>query len=318
MPEQLASPRFAPALREDERADGSVHVVAPSGPVELERLQSGVAHLRRHYGAPTLASNLELREGYFAGHDALRLQTLATALSDEQARVVWAARGGYGLTRVLERLDPEPLRERAKLVVGFSDVTALLCWAWVRAGLCSVHGPVVGQLDELVEEDRQRLWTLLSGELPEPLVAESGALCLHGGRVEGRLIVGNLEVLRGLIGTPFMPSLAGAILAIEEFGERPYRVDRALTQLLSSGALRGVRGVAVGQLRACVEPDKGGSQGWSAIEVLEDRLGRLGVPMIVGFPFGHEVERNAALGFGVRARLDVDQGSLEMLEPVAQ
>ncbi|NJK32944.1 MAG: hypothetical protein HC927_11345 [Deltaproteobacteria bacterium] len=75
-------------------------------------------------------------------------------------------------------------------------------------------------------------------------------------------------------------------------------------------------GVAVGQLRACVEPENGGSKGWSVTEVLEDRLGRLGVPVVIGFPFGHEVERNAAIGFGVMGRLDVEQGSLEMLEPV--
>lgn len=298
--------------------DGSIHVIAPSGPVADERLQRALPHLRRRYGEPTLAANLATRTGYFAGDDSLRLQTLHAALRDDRADIVWAARGGYGLTRLLDRLDPAALRERPKLLVGFSDVTALLCWAYVTCGSTSIHGPVVAQLDELPEEDRERLWMLLEGEVPEPLVAEDDATILHGGRVEGPLIVGNLEVLRTLIGTPFMPSLSGAILAIEEVGERPYRIDRALTHLLASGSLRGVRGVAVGQLHACTEPEGGGSQGWSAREVIEERLARLGVPVVIGLPFGHASGRNAALGFGVPARLDASVGALELLEPITR
>jgi muramoyltetrapeptide carboxypeptidase len=175
---------------------------------------------------------------------------------------------------------------------------------------------VLGQLAELAEDDRQRVWDLLDGELPVPLTADADATVLHGGRVEGTLIVANLEVLRSLIGTPHMPTLAGCILALEDVGERPYRLDRALTQLLDSGALRGVVGVAIGDLHGCVEPVDGGSRGWSAVEVLEDRLGRLAVPLLIGLAFGHAPTRNAALGFGVRARLDADAGVLEQLEPL--
>lgn len=279
-------------------------------------MQRSLPLLARRLGAPTLAANLGERSGYFAGDDERRLAALHAAMRDDEAELIWAARGGYGLTRLLDRLDPGPLRERAKLIVGFSDVTALACWAYVACGRRSLHGPVVAQLAELPPDDVERVFGMIEGEVPEPLVAEHDALVLHGGRVEGPMIVGNLEVLRALIGTPFMPSLQGAILAIEEVGERPYRIDRALTQLLSSGSLRGVRGVAVGQLHACVEPEGGGSQGWTAREVIEDRLGRLGVPLVIGLPFGHEPTRNAALGFGVLARLDASLGSLEQLEPL--
>jgi muramoyltetrapeptide carboxypeptidase len=310
-------PRWAHAL---SPGVARVHVVAPSGPVNEARLRRGLAHVRRRFGEPRLATNLALRSGYFAGDDRERLACLDAALRDDHAQVIWAARGGYGATRLLARLDPAVL-ERPKLLVGFSDVSALLCWAWAHAQVPSIHGPVVGQLDDLHEQDRQRLWTLLEGELPEPLCADghgATATTIHGGRVEGRLIVSNLEVLRSLIGTPHMPSLAGAILALEEVGERPYRIDRALTQLLESGSLRGVAGVAVGDLQACVEPETGGSRGWTVSEVLDDRLGRLGVPVLIGLPFGHAPTRNAALGFGVWTRLDADQGALEQLEPVAR
>lgn len=293
-------------------------MIASSGPVQPERLGRGLAHVRRRFGEPTLAPNLERRCGYFAGDDAERLAALAAALADPQARVIWAARGGYGATRLLGRLDPARLRDEPKVLVGFSDVTALLCWAWVHARVPSIHGPVVAQLGELGEHDRERVFDMIVGELPEPIFADEHSAVLCGGRVEGVLIPANLEVLRSLIGTPHMPSLAGAILAIEEVGERPYRIDRALTQLIESGSLRGVVGVVVGDLHACVEPSEGGSQGFSAAEVVEDRLARLGVPVLTGLGFGHTPGRNAALGFGVRARLDADQGCLEQLEPVVR
>jgi len=296
---------------------GQVHVIASSGPVPPDRLRRGLAHVRCRFGEPTLAANLERRAGYFAGDDAERLAGLAAALADRDARLIWAARGGYGATRLLARLDPAPLRADPKLLLGFSDITALLCWAWVHARVPSIHGPVLAQLDELPEHDRERLFDLIAGELPEPLVADDHSAALCGGRVEGVLIPGNLEVLRSLIGTSHMPSLSGAILAIEEVGERPYRIDRALTQLIDSGCLRGVVGVVVGDLHACVEPEGGGSIGWTADAVVEDRLARLGIPVLTGLPFGHAPGRNAALGFGVRARLDADQGSLEQLEPVS-
>lgn len=300
----------------DATASGWVHVIAPSGPVDLDRTRRGLAHLRQRFGAPSLAANLERRAGYLAGDDGERLASLELALRDERAGVIWAARGGYGITRLLARLDPELLRARGKLFVGFSDVTALLCWGFVHARATGIHGPVVAQLDEISEPDRQRVWDLLDGELPEPLLADEHSSSLHGGRVEGPLIAGNLEVLRTLIGTPHMPSLRGAILAIEEVGERPYRIDRALTQLLDSGSLRGVAGVAVGDLHGCSEPENGGSWGWTAQEVCEDRLARLGIPVLLGLPFGHVPGRNAALGFGVHTRLDADQGVLEQLEPL--
>jgi len=180
-----------------------------------------------------------------------------------------------------------------------------------------VHGPVVAQLGELPGPEVDHCLDLLRGDLPSPIAADadtSAVLC--GGTVEGHLIVGNLEVLRSLVGTPWMPDLEGAILGIEEVGERPYRIDRALTQLLTSGALRGVRGVLVGQLHGCVEPEHGKSRGATAAAVIEERLGKLGIPVVTGFPFGHSPSHNIALPFGPRARLHADDATLELLEPL--
>jgi len=293
-----------------------VHVVAPSGPVPAERFDRGLRVLRRHLDADVvLASNIHEQQGYFAGHDGLRLECMHEALGDPDARVVMAARGGYGSTRLLGALDPGRLTEHPKLLVGFSDITALLCWAWVRAEVPSIHGPVVTQLSTAHPDDVDRLVDLVRGRVPPPLEASEGTV-IHGGTVEGTLIAGNLEVLRALVGTRFMPSMAGAILAIEEVGERPYRIDRCLTHLLSAGALRGIRGVVVGQLSSCEEPT-GGQYGPTAHEVVVERLATLGVPVVTGFPFGHGPQRNAALPFGAAVRLAADDCTLLFLEPVA-
>jgi muramoyltetrapeptide carboxypeptidase len=307
-PERVVAP---PAVR----PGGRIHVVAPSGPVAAERFARGHAILRRHFDARwLLAPNLHEQQGYFAGSDTERLAALHEALGDPEGSAVLCARGGYGVTRLLAALDPERFRTHPKALVGFSDITALLCWAYVRAGVRSIHGPVVTQISTLDREDVDRLVDLLRGELPMPLVAAEGT-SIHGGKVEGPLLGGNLEVLRSLVGTRYMPSLSGAVLMLEEVTERPYRIDRALTHLLSAGALRGVRGVAVGQLTRCDEPDDG-HVGPTAEQVVVERLETLGVPVVTGFAFGHDPNRNAALPFGARVRLDADACSLECLEPV--
>ena len=298
-------------------AGDRVRVIAPSGPVAIERFDRGLRVLRRRIDLEVVhAENLLEQEGYFAGPDALRLRATQEALADPEAVAVLCARGGYGATRLLSTLDPERLRAAPKPIVGFSDVTALLCWAWSRAGVVGIHGPVVTQLSTLADEDVDRLVDMLRGEVPAPLVAEEGTV-LHGGTVEGPLLAGNLEVLRSLVGTRFMPKLAGTILALEEIGERPYRIDRSLTHLLHSGALRGVRGVVVGQLVDCEEPADG-NLGPTAAAVVLERLATLGVPVVTGFGFGHDSRRNAALPFGTMARLSADQCTLEFLEPVVQ
>lgn len=290
----------------------SVHVFAASGPVDAARVDRGIEVMRGMGVGPIgAADNLYTREGYFAGDDASRLQSVLAGLD---ADVLWSARGGYGATRILGRLDPERVAASRSVMIGFSDTTALLC-RWLRCGGRGIHGPVVGQLAEVTDDDRDRLTTWLAGEVPSPLEATEGSV-VFGGRVEGKLVAGNVEVLRSLVGTGDFPDLRGCILALEEVGERPYRLDRALTHMLEAGALRGLAGLVIGQLRGCVEPSTGGSQGADALEVIEDRLGRLGVPLVSGFPFGHDPKRNSPLAVGVKARLHADDATLEFLEPV--
>jgi muramoyltetrapeptide carboxypeptidase len=281
----------------------------------MERFERGLKVLRRTLSLQLqMADNLLEQEGFLAGSDSMRLGALHRAFSDPDASAIFCARGGYGATRLLGTLDPERLRRHPKLLVGFSDITALLCWAYVRAGLRGIHGPVVTQMSTLHPEEMTRLVDLLTGQVPAPLQSQEGTV-VGGGTVEGELIVGNLEVLRALVGTRYFPELQGKILAIEDVGERPYRLDRTLTQLLSSGVLRGVRGIVVGQLVGCDGPE---GLGPTALEVVVERLGSLGVPLATGFEFGHDDHHNAALPFGARVRLHADECTLEFLEPVTE
>lgn len=279
----------------------------------MQRFDQGLKVLRRAIELDwRMPANLMEQEGYLAGPDRMRVDALHQAFADPDATVLFCARGGYGATRLLGTLDADRLRSRPKTLVGFSDITALLCWTLVRAGLRSIHGPVVTQMASLHPFDITRVIDLLRGEVPEPLAADESTV-LHGGTVEGPLIAGNLEVLRSLVGTRFFPPLSGAILALEDVHEQPYRIDRALTQLISSGSLRGIRAVVLGQFTAC---DPANEIGPTAQQVALERFRTLGVPVVTGFPFGHNPNRHAALPFGARVRLLADDCTLEFLEPV--
>lgn len=292
---------------------GRVVVAAPSGPVPAARLAEGLAVLRGlGIGEISLAPNLGARTGYFAGDDEVRLAALQAALDDPEVTAIICARGGYGLTRLLPRLAPAGFQAAPKLLVGFSDVTALLCWG-LRAGVCGLHGPVVTQLAALPHADALRLAQWLRGEVPAALTGDEA---VGAGRVVAPLVAANLEVLRSLVGTPWLPPLAGTIVALEEIGERPYRIDRALTQLITSGALAGVRGFAVGQLHACEEPASGNPDSPCARAVVRERLAGLGVPLVLGLPFGHLPHENAALPCGALVELDPSRATLTPLEPV--
>ena len=292
--------RLPPPLR---RGD-AVRVIAPAGPFDPAAFERGLAVLSGRLGLrPRLRRDVTARTGYLAGDDARRLEEWREAVADEEARAIFCARGGYGTMRLLAALDPAPLLASPKLLVGFSDITALHA-ALNRAGLATVHGPVVTQLGRAPADAVDHLEALLSGEAPlpgawappAPGAGLSGAAVIRPGRASGPLLGGSLTLLAHLCGTPFLPQLHGAILVLEDVGEAPYRLDRYLTQLSLAGALDGLAGVAVGQLHQCDQGDG------SAAAAVRAAVLALGVPAIEGLPVGHE-DRNLALPLGPRATL---------------
>jgi muramoyltetrapeptide carboxypeptidase len=287
-----------------------VRVIAPSGPVFADAFAAGAAVLSARYQLRYDPAVLFQTEGYFAGCDEHRLVGLKEALQDADARAVFMGRGGYGLLRVLRGIDPELLRTNPKAIVGFSDGTALLAAA-ARAGVAAIHGPVVSQLGRLPGEDHRALFSLLESSEPRTLLA--GLEELRPGSACGPLLGGNLEVFSRLLGTQFLPDMTGAILFLEEVGERPYRIDRLLTHLELAAVFDRVAAVVMGDLVACEEPANSRLASPSAIAVVRERLGRLNIPVALGARVGHG-DRNIALPYGVRAMLDTHQGTLVALE----
>jgi muramoyltetrapeptide carboxypeptidase len=293
--------RHPPPLRKGSK----VRIVAPSSPFDRERFARGVALLETRYEVE-LGGALFEKHGFLAGDDGARLADLENALADPEVAALIAARGGYGATRLLSRLDAGRVRAANKWLVGFSDVTALHA-LWARAELCSIHGPMVASLWE-AEASTQAAWfALLEGGAPRPL---GGLSCVVPGRAEGRLVGGNLAVLCALVGTPHLPPLDDAIIVLEDVTERPYRVDRMLTTMLDAGFFAGARAIVLGQFTDCPE----GPDGVTVETVLRERLTGLNVPIVANAPFGH-VRDNHPLLLGARAEVDASAGAMLFAPP---
>ncbi|SEE00630.1 muramoyltetrapeptide carboxypeptidase [Streptomyces sp. 2224.1] len=299
----------APRLRPGDR----VAVVAPSGPLTPERLDRGLDVLRGWDLDPVAAPHARdthptLR--YLAAADEERARDLQEAWCDPAVKAVFAARGGYGAQRMVDLLDWDAVRAAApKPLVGFSDVTVLHEAFAVRAGVSTLHGPAVaGEVflkDDATREHLRR--TLFAPETVRTL-ASPAARPLVPGRARGVTLGGCLTMLATEVGTPrARRGAAGGLLLLEDIGEPPYRLDRALTQLLRAGWLDGVAGIVLGSWAGCGPYDR-------VREVLRDRLGGLGVPVAEEFGFGHG-DSALTLPLGVPAELDATAGTLLFERP---
>ena len=236
---------------------------------------------------------------YFSGRDQERAVELTRAWADPSIDAVISLGGGWGSARVLEAGFEFP--RRPKWSLGFSDSCSLLLAQWAAGLPGAIHGSTSG-----TEDQWQRTVDLLKGRPVAPLDGRG----IVPGIGEGFLVVTNLTVGTHLIGTPWMPHLDGTILVLEDVGEAPYRVDRMLTQWRSAGLLDKVAGVACGRFSWMEDDIQPGD--FSMEEILENRLGGLGVPLVVNLPIGHGLP-NQALPLGQRARLDGRRGRLSLL-----
>ena len=281
--------------------------MAPAGPFDRAALEAGLAVLAPRY-CVHFDPGIFAQQRYLAGDDARRLAELTAALSDPQVKAVFCARGGYGALRLLPGL--QSVMPLPKPVIGFSEITALHAWLQCT-GLISIHGPVLTQLGRLDGRTHERLFMLLERDTP--------AAPLHGtetyvaGVAEGPLLGGTLAVLSRLLGTPFLPPLDGAVLLLEDVGERPYRLDRMWTHLALAGAFRRIRGIVLGSFTGCEERDAA----YGSADVLRDLAAATGLPCAAGFPLGHG-ERNEPVPLGARVRLDAAAQTLTFVESAAR
>lgn len=281
----------------------SLWVTMTSGTLrETAAFEQGVAVLRSQPYTVHLSPNINDQWGYLAGTDCQRRLALTDGFKGD-CQGIFCGRGGYGGARLLEdwQWPPAP----AKWLIGFSDVTALL-WGLATQGIASVHGPVITTLAQEPEWSQQRLFDWLAGKPIAPLSGKGWGQ----GTARGILLPGNLTVATHLLSTKLLPDLSQVILALEDVGEAPYRIDRMLTQWRLSGILRQVKGIALGRFSNCQAP--AGIPSLTVAEVLKERLGDLGIPVVSDLCFGHDGP-NAALPVGVLAQLDGDRGTLAVV-----
>jgi muramoyltetrapeptide carboxypeptidase len=267
---------------------------------------AGARALRGRGYRVTLAPHVFARRGYLAGGDATRLEDLNRMLRDPGIGGIVFARGGYGALRLLAGIDWAALRRRPKLLVGFSDITAVFAAARARAGVPALHGPTASTLAEPARWHAPSFWAGLRGRLDRMAIRFPPSRVVRHGAARGELAGGCLSLLASLTGTPFQPDLRGRILFWEDVNEEPYRLDRMLQQLRLAGMLSGIRGVVVGRLTNC-RPTQGPSL--SERELLEEFFAPLRVPVVRGIPAGHCL-RARSLPIGTQALLDTRAGRL--------
>jgi len=279
----------------------TVMVVSPSGALrEIDGFNHSLEIWRSRGYHVEFSSHWDSTYHYLAGDDQQRRQSLQLAWQDPQVKAILCSRGGYGSMRLLE--DHQWGRQAPlKWLIGFSDATALL-WSLQKNGIAGIHGPVMTTLSQEPSWSCQRMFNLLEGKEVEPLLGTGWGR----GISRGRLLAGNLTVATALLGTCLQPDLEGIILALEDVGESPYRIDRMLTQWRLSGLLQKVKAIALGRFSNC-------HRGQGDLEqVLKDRLLDLSIPIVSDLPFGHDGP-NAALKLGAMAELDGDKGVLHLL-----
>ncbi len=294
-----------------------VRVVAPSSPLaNPERLAAGVATLESWGLRVRMRPGLfERRHLYFAGRPEERAGELMEALLDPEAKAIFPIRGGYGVTTLLPLLDAAAVAAAPpKIVVGCSDLTALLTWLVQDVGQTCVHGPMVGSLGSgRDEQGAARLRSLLfDGGRPSDITAGQHAadsFCVSPGVATGRAVGGSLSLLAAQCGTPWQVDATDAVLFLEDVGERPYRIDRLLVQLEQAGLFAQAAGVVLGDFTGCDEPN--GTISWR--HAAQRVFRRLPIPVLAGLPFGHG-NPNLAWPLGVRVHMDAGAGVVSFRE----
>ncbi len=276
------------------RPGDKICIIAPSGPFDRTLLLRGAGFIGEKFRVE-FDWRVFTRHGYLAGTDAERLAELNRALRSDDVRAIVAARGGFGSTRIVSLADWNAFAQRPKWIVGFSDVTALHVEA-ARLGIASIHGHNAAGLGRGDARTRE-LWQARL-EAPAARRSYAGLACWRGGRATGLLAGGNLTLLSACAEAGRLRLPEGCVLAIEDVGEAPYRIDRMLTALFSSGALDRVAGVVIGDFVDC-----NGRWGVAVEDVLRERLEVLRVPLLAGFPFGHG-RNNDPIPLGLPAEID--------------
>ncbi len=310
---EVVPPQPSPSLPNGLRKGARVGVASPASGVTIRELHDFSTICASVGLVPVLGRNVKSAKGYLAAPDQDRADEFMEFIEDRTIDAIVCARGGYGVARILPMLDYGAIGQAQKPIVGFSDITALLIAANQLGGVVTFHGPVATSTFDTFTLDAFR-GVLMPSETQAPYQYSNAALTtLAPGIARGRLTGGNLAVVASTLGTRYEIDTRGAILFLEEINEEPYQIDRLLTQLWLAGKLQQASGIALGNFRNC-EGKKRSVYGPlpSLTDVLRDRLGTLGIPVLYGLPFGH-VTSKLTIPIGVTAEVDATNKRFRLL-----
>ena len=295
------------------RPGDKVGIVAPASNVNREMLEAGCDGLRRVGYEPFYFESILDRDLYFAGTAERRVRELEDMFARDDVRAIVCARGGYGSNYLPLALDPNKIVQHPKILVGYSDITTLVCCMADSANFVTFHGPMVTKDFAVADGVDLDSWQNALGGAEEWSIAEgSGARPLLAGHGEGILYGGCLSMLVASLGTQHEIRTAGTILFLEDVAAKPYQIDRMLMQLKLAGKLKDVRGIVFGEMMDC---RRGPDQDYTLEEVVLRIVADLRIPVAFGLRSGHVSRANITLPIGVRARLTVDNSvELRILE----
>jgi muramoyltetrapeptide carboxypeptidase len=286
------------ALRRGDR----VAIVAPASPFAREEFDAGLVELRGLGLEPVYDDTVFDRHRYVAGRPEVRAEAFRSAWGDPSIAALVAARGGYGSVQVLPYLDAGSVRRHDKAFIAYSDNTSILTWLTLSCGIVSFHGPMIEARFARGEAgyDRDSFMRCLFRAEPAGEITHPQVEVVSAGEARGVLLGGTLTQLLASLGTPYaFDPPQGCVLFLDEVSERPYRLDRMLTQLRLTGLLARTSGLVFGELPGCDEPDGGPT----ARSVIQDLMQGYPGPVLFGLPSGHARRATLTLPLGVKARV---------------
>jgi len=303
-------------LPEPLQSGATIGVIAPASAAKRKTTEAGLQYLRdRGYKIKT-APNLNRGKFFLAGPDAVRLKFLEEFLLDPEVDGIICVRGGYGLIRIVGQIDYERLKKiKPKVFVGYSDITALQMAMAAKLGWVTYSGPMVSSEmgQSLSPFSEEWLWRLIGGRpYPVELInpADQPLAVFHSGMAEGTLLGGCLSLVTPFLGTSLAPNWKGAILIIEDIGEKTYHLDKHLQILKLHGVFDQIAGMIVGQFTDCFP--KNPKRSFTLEDYLHDVLKGYHFPVITNCAYGH-LKRRFTIPFGVRARITTDPVGVTLL-----
>lgn len=303
------------------KSGATIGLVAPASPVPENRWQNTIENLEG-MGFKLVYDEKQIlsKYGYLAGKDEARAKDVNRMFEDKNIDGIWCVRGGYGTARILPMLDYKMIKKNPKILIGYSDITALLSGIFLKTGLVGFHGPVGASnftdytkkhaLNLLMQPQDRYLIEYAKDNL-DKAGKEYQPFEIKAGKAVGRLVGGNLTLISSLMGTPYELDFKNKIVFLEDIGEKPYRLDRMVTQLLLAGKLQQAAGVILGVFNGC---EKGANDNSLSLkEMIIDRFEGLNIPVIYGLSFGH-IGNNFTLPMGLKAEMNTDKKTLMLLE----